>query len=66
MGFLWRWLFALLLVALTFNPTQWNYIRWSMQNGSAQLPLALFLGLLLLIGWIIYLRATLRSIGRSG
>lgn len=66
MGFLVRWVFALVLVAATFNPTQYNYIGWAMRNFDSQLPLALLLGLLLLVGWIVYLRATLRSIGAVG
>ena len=35
-------------------------------NLSEQLPLAVLMGLLLLVGYIIYLRATLRSIGGFG
>ena len=37
-----------------------------MANGNAQLPLTLFLGLLLLVGYLIYVLATLRSIGGFG
>lgn len=66
MGLLMRWVFAFLLLALTYNPTQWNYVRWSMDNYVEEQPLAVLLGLLLLIGYIIYLRATLRSIGGFG
>jgi len=66
MSFLWRWLFALFLVMATFNPTEWNYIRWVEQNMAEQLSLAVLLGLLLLVCYIIYLRATLRSIGAFG
>lgn len=66
MGFLVRWVFALGLVAATFNPTEYNYIGWAMRNFGSQLPLTLLLGLLLLVGWIVYLRATLRSIGAVG
>jgi len=66
MGFLIRWFFAFALIAATFNPTKWNYSRWVSENYSSQLPLAVFLGLLLLIGYIVYLRATLRSIGGFG
>ncbi|MDQ2089156.1 DUF6524 family protein [Marimonas arenosa] len=66
MGFLLRWLFAFLLLSATFNPTQWNYVKWAEANFSAQMPLAVLLGLLLLVGYIIYLRATLRSIGHFG
>ncbi|WP_372887128.1 DUF6524 family protein [Shimia sp.] len=66
MGLLLRWACAFLLLALTYNPTQWNYIRWSMNNYQQEQPLAVLLGLLLLIWYIIYLRATLRSIGGFG
>ena len=66
MGILLRWLGAFVLLAATFNPTPWNYVKWSMANGNTQLPLTLFLGLLLLVGYLIYVLATLRSIGGLG
>ena len=66
MGFVVRWLFAFVLVAVTYNPTQLNYVKWAAENWQAQLPLAVLLGLLLFVGYVIYLRATLRSIGGFG
>lgn len=66
MGFLLRWAFAFLLLAATFNPTKWNFIVWARENYAAQMPLTVLFGLLLLVGYIIYLRATLRSIGAFG
>jgi hypothetical protein len=66
MGIFLRWLGAFVLLAATFNPTEWNYVKWSIANGNSQLPLTLFLGLLLLIGFLIYGLATLRSIGAFG
>ena len=66
MGFLLRWVFAFALIALTFNPTQWNFVRWAEANVRTQLPMTVLLGLILLVGYIIYLRATLRSIGAFG
>lgn len=66
MGFFLRWLFAFLLVALTYNSTQLNFVAWSIRNWPDQMPLIALFGLLLLIGYIIYLRATLRSIGPFG
>lgn len=66
MGFLIRWAFAFGLLAATFNPTQWNYVRWSLVNYTSELPMVVLLGLLLVIGYIIYLRATLHSIGMLG
>lgn len=66
MGFLIRWLAAFALVAATYNPTRFNYSVWAWENFSAQMPLAVFLGLVLFVGYVIYLRATLRSIGTFG
>ena len=66
MGFLLRWLFALVLVAATYNPTPYNFTQWAMTNGQEQLSITVLAGLVLLVGYIIYLRATLRSIGPFG
>ena len=66
MGFLLRWLFAFALIAATFNPTRWNFTRWASENFTSQMPLTVFFGLLLFVGYVIYLRATLRSIGGFG
>lgn len=61
-----RWLIAFVLLAATWNPTQWNFVRWVADNGTENLPVSVLVGLLLLIGYVIYLRATLRSIGPIG
>jgi hypothetical protein len=66
MGFVIRWVFAFVLLALTYNPTDWNYVRWSMANADSNLSMVVLLGLILGVGYIIYLRATLRSIGIFG
>jgi hypothetical protein len=66
MGIFWRWFGAFVLLAATFNPTPWNYVRWALAHYDDQLPLTVFLGLLLTIGYIIYLNATLNSIGGFG
>jgi hypothetical protein len=66
MGFLLRWLFAFGLVTATYNPTDWNFVRWAMTDGQERLSITVLAGLLLLVGYIIYLRATLRSIGAVG
>ena len=66
MGFLLRWLFAFALIAATFNPTDLNFSTWALENYAQELPLTVLLGLILLVGYIIYFRATLRSIGGLG
>ena len=65
-GFLLRWLFAFILLAATFNPTEYSYVRWVQANGAESLSIAVLCGLLLIIGYIIYVRATMRSIGVIG
>lgn len=66
MGIFFRWLCAFILLALTFNPTPYNYVAWARSNGQEQLPFAVLIGLVLLVFYIVYLRATLRSIGVLG
>ena len=65
-GIVLRWGFAFVLLSLTYNPTRWNFTRWAIENYRESLPLAVLMGLVLLVGYIIYLRATLRSIGAFG
>ncbi len=66
MGIFLRWLFAFVLVAATFNPTPWNYTRWALDNYATETPITVLLGLILLICYVIYVRATIRSIGAFG
>jgi hypothetical protein len=66
MGILLRWFGAFALLAATYNPTQWNFTRWAESNWNSQMPLTLLLGLLLGVGYMIYIGATLRSIGAFG
>ncbi len=62
-----RWAFAFVLLVATYNPTNWNYIRWAWDSGyENNTPLVVFFGISLCIGYIIYFRATLRSIGTFG
>ncbi len=65
-SFLLRWLFAAVLVFGTYNPTGYGYINWVMAPTTQFGPLIAILGLVLLIGWIIYLRATFMSMGWLG
>lgn len=66
MGFLIRWIIAFALLAATFNPSEYNYVQWVRSYGGMNISIAVLAGLILLIGYIIYLRATLRSIGAFG
>ncbi len=65
-SFLLRWIIALFLVFATFNPTEYSYYRWIAGFEEDGLPLKVLAGILLLILYVIYLRATWRSIGAIG
>jgi hypothetical protein len=62
-GFLARFAFALVVNAATYNPTRYSFYAWAEQTGWQWRPPLVFAGVVLLIGWVICLRLTLRSIG---
>jgi hypothetical protein len=65
-GFLARFAFAVLVVGATYNPTRYSYYAWAKSTGYDWRPPTVFVGVVLLIGWVICLRLTLRSIGGLG
>jgi hypothetical protein len=66
LGFLGRLAFALLVVGATYNPTAHSYYAWARNTGWEWRPPIVFVGVVLLIGWVICVRLTLRSIGGIG
>ena len=66
MGILLRWIGAFLLLAAIFNPTPWNYVTWARDGWTDQMPLIVFTGLILAVIAMVYLVATMRSIGILG
>jgi hypothetical protein len=65
-GFLLRFFAAFILVFTTYNPSGYSYFHWVRENLTEPSPLMALAGILLLIGWTIYLRATARSLGAFG
>jgi len=65
-SYLGRWAFAILLVFGTYNPSGYSYISWLLAEQTAFGPVVAIVGLVLLIAWIIYLRATFLSMGWLG
>ena len=61
-----RIFFATLLVMATYNPTAWSYYDWIIYSFEKFDVLVVLAGIVLLIGWTIYIRATLRSLGAFG
>ncbi len=65
-GYLLRLLFALVLVFASYNPEGYSYYHWTLLQLPAITPAKALLGVVLVIGWVVYLRATLRSLGLIG
>src|SRR5207302_454165 len=65
-GFLARFAFALLVAGATYNPTRYSYYAWAKRTGFEWSPPTVFVGVVLLIGWFVCLRLTLRSLGGLG
>lgn len=64
--FVGRWVFALVLVFATYNPSGYSYLDWLLAKSADISPILVIVGLVLLIGWIVYLRASFMSLGWLG
>ena len=67
-GLLWRFIAALVLVLLTYNPSGYSAYDWvsTAIANSAFGPLHLILIAVLAIGWVVYWVATWRALGTLG
>jgi len=68
LGFVWRLLASLLLVMASYNPSRYSYVDW-VRAATPENPLGpehFVVGVILLIGWVILLAATHRSLGTFG
>ena len=65
-GIIVRFVFALILVFLTYNPSGYSYFHWAKSIVPSFNPALAICGLLLIISWGVYLRATFRSLGLIG
>ncbi|MDH3507168.1 MAG: DUF6524 family protein [Gammaproteobacteria bacterium] len=61
-----RFAIALALVLATWNPIDLNYIDLARQHWAEQAAVVFFFGIVLIICWVVFLRATLRSLGPVG
>jgi len=64
-SFLLRFLFALILVLVTYNPSGYSWVSWAL-NDDVELVYKAATGIVLLIGWVMFLRATWNSLGALG
>jgi len=60
-----RFLFAFIIVAISWNPEGWSFTHWAILDFEFE-PKRIVAGIILTIGWVIYIRATLRSLGHIG
>ncbi|RKZ96292.1 MAG: hypothetical protein DRQ43_04485 [Gammaproteobacteria bacterium] len=66
-SFLIRIFFALILVFASYNPSGYSFYDWALKGLETGFePLMAFAGVVLLIGWVVYLRATITSLGFIG
>jgi len=65
-GFLLRFAFAIILVFATYNAEGISYYHWVSETLADFSVVKAFVGVILLIGWIILIRATLGSLGFIG
>jgi len=65
-GVLIRFVFALMLVLLSYNPSGYSFFHWVYQDLTTITPYVVIAGLILLIGWGFYTRATFNSLGLVG
>ncbi len=65
-GFLLRFVFAIIVVFATYNPEGVSYYHWIYDELPDFSVIKAFVGVILLIGWIILIRATFGSLGFIG
>ena len=67
-SFLWRFIASLILVLISYNPTDYSFVGWLMHARELDIlgPEHFVVGVALLIGWVILLAATSRSLGAFG
>ena len=65
-GFLARWLAAMVVVIMTYNPSGYSYCDWLADTSDHHWLLKALVGILLVIVYGTFGLATLRSLGRLG
>lgn len=63
-SFLQRYAIALVLVFVTYNPSEYSWVQWLYSDVAIVYKVAS--GIVLLIGWVMFLRATWNSLGAFG
>ena len=66
LGVVIRFVVALILVFATYNPDGFSFYHWGILHFQEMMPVKVFAGVVLLIGWTIFIRATIHSLGVFG
>jgi len=66
LGLLIRLVGALAVVLLTYNPTGYSFYHWVLRDLAHMTAVRALAGALLLVGWVICIRAAFVSLGRIG
>ena len=61
-----RFLIALIIVFASYNPSGYSFLDWVLNTDSGNVVFKVFMGVILAIGWTVYIRATRRSLGVIG
>ena len=65
-SFIIRFIFATIVVFATYNPEGYSYYHWIKDEFPTFTVYQALIGVMLVIGWIILIRATLGSLGAIG
>lgn len=65
-GFALRFAAGLILVFSSYNPEGLSYYHWVSKSFPALSALQTFSGVALIVGWAVYIRAAMRSLGIVG
>jgi Family of unknown function (DUF6524) len=65
-SFIVRFVFAMIIVFATYNPEGVSYYHWAFGEVGTFSVLKAFVGVILVIGWVILVRATQASLGLLG
>ncbi|HET7527076.1 MAG TPA: DUF6524 family protein [Burkholderiaceae bacterium] len=65
LGVIWRLVFAVALVLLTFNPSGYSFYQWLL-GSQVDIAAKALVGVALLIGWVMCLRTAFIALGMLG
>ena len=65
-SFIVRFIFAVVVVFSTYNPEGVSYYHWIQEEFPSITVAKALIGVILLIGWVILIRATMGSLGAIG